>query len=392
MKRLSPFALVLCLAACAQPGAAPVEQPIDQTTTEAPKAEPDTAWVREHFGPNRFHVPYLDTDLQRGANEPLVTIVVFFDYSDGGNESVGGYLEELLAAHGDEVLVVVKPFVWKPIETARTHRVLESTLMARAVLAAASQDRGWAMHEALLDFEGPVTNDALVDLAEHVGVPDLSPLRAALQTEKDPALPTNSELAEKLGVSTSPFLFVNGAPYADIVSFADLQEIHAVERELATGLVKAGAPPEKIYSTIMSAATSERELTIPYRPPFDGAPLSSATLPGGILIEEFVLGEGERVAQGHWITYEYRKYNAKSGALMMSSREQPSDMILNEATRKKNLLTNALVDVFLGMKPGGKRRATIPVELLDGGGPGPGGQRAADLIFTVELISVARAP
>lgn len=351
LERLSPVVLVLCLAACTRPGTA-VDGPVDEAndrTTVASKADPLAVWADEHLGPNRFYVPISHTDLRRGAED------------------------------GALVTIVIKPFATK----LDMPHVSDGKLSARAVLAANAQRHGWALHQRFAEAGHLITTteraealEIFVDQARRIGVPNLDRFRDALESEMDPLLATTA-LAEQLGVDRAPFLFVNGAPYTDVSSSADLKQIHAAERELAMGLVGAGARPGDIHSTIMKIATPSREATTPYRPPFDGVPLGSATLPGDILVEDFVLGEGESVAEGSATMFDYRAYYTKSTNMIGGSRTGPTDMVINDVARNRWGLGEPVADALLGMKPGGKRRVTIP---------------AKDTIVTIELISVGPAP
>jgi FKBP-type peptidyl-prolyl cis-trans isomerase/protein-disulfide isomerase len=374
---LVPALSVLTLSsslACTPPGATSVAAP--PTTNEATPADPLAAEIDDHFRPERFFVPYSSADPSRGAQDnALVTIVVFTDYRHG-IESIEGYLDHLLEAHGDELLVVIKPIATN-IDDGRDRAAL-------AVWAAAEQGHGWAMHELLVHANGPITEQQARTYAAQIKLPDLARFDAVLASDPNVALKSNIELSQRLGVNDYPFFFVNGAPYTDVVSLADLSGIHTAEHELAVGLIRAGTRPQDLYSAFTNGAPFEREPAIIYRHPFEGRPRSSTTLANGVVIDEFVVGEGEPVRENTVASFNFRGYTTIYLRQDMGSRENPSNLVINDVTRKNgNPIDRVMIEALEGMKPGGKRRVWIPAALVESVGLPVG-----DLILTVEVVSV----
>jgi FKBP-type peptidyl-prolyl cis-trans isomerase/protein-disulfide isomerase len=371
---------------CKPSGATPVDVPTTtNASTTAPNVDPLATYVADHFGPDRFVVPYSSADVRRGAQDrALVTIVVFTDYGLPQSARLTHHLDQLLEAHGDELLVMIKPISRQDEPTGE--------LDALAVLAAAEQDRGWEMHELLIETRDPSKKMDYRNLAAQIGVPDLARFDAALGLGATATLQANAALAQQLGVNTSPFLFVNGAPYTDVVSFDDLRGIHTAERELAVGLVEAGAPRQEVYSTIVRDAPSKREPAITYRRPFDGPPLPDGkTLANNIVIEDFVLGEGEPVREDTLVTYHFRVYSTIDPKQIMESGAAGSKLLINDRGRNNDPISRAMIDAVQDMKPGGKRRVQIPAKIVEIGAP-PGSPSNGDLIATIELVSVGPAP
>jgi FKBP-type peptidyl-prolyl cis-trans isomerase/protein-disulfide isomerase len=372
---------------CKPSGAISVEAPTTTATSTVP-ADPLAAWVADQLGPERFFVPYSSADPQRGVQDKaLVTIVVFADYGFLPQVELSGHLEQLLSAHGDELLVIIKPIV--------RHNQPTGKLEALAVLAAAEQGRGWEMHELLVQTKGTFTEDLARSYAAQTGVPDLVRFNATLGLDTHEALQANIADAQRLGVNLHPFSFINGAPYTAVVSFEDLSAIHAAERELAVGLMGAGAGPHEVYSTIMKGARSEREPALTYRHPFDGPPLSDGkTLPNNVVVEDFVLGEGEPVHEDTLITYNFRGYSTIDPKQIMGSRARASKLLVSDLGRAQDPIARAKIDALLGMQPGGKRRVRIPAEITKSAGivAPPDDSPVGDLILTVELVSVGPAP
>jgi FKBP-type peptidyl-prolyl cis-trans isomerase len=156
---------------------------------------------------------------------------------------------------------------------------------------------------------------------------------------------------------------------------------HPEEIGIVEGIIE-GSEPVKLQVVLP---------TIPYDPPFDGKPLSSNTLESGVMVEEFVLGEGSPVADGMMISFSFKGFASANGQQVMGSRGAPSKLLVNEATRAQDPIAKAMIEGLEGMKPGGKRKVTIPAEIIEADAP-PGRQAIGDLFMTVELLSVEPLP
>jgi FKBP-type peptidyl-prolyl cis-trans isomerase len=130
---------------------------------------------------------------------------------------------------------------------------------------------------------------------------------------------------------------------------------------------------------------------IPFEAPFDGKPLGSKTLAGGVTVEDFVLGQGSPVADGMVITFSFKGYSTANGQQVMGSRGAPSKLMVNEATREQDPIAKAMIEGLEGMTPGGKRRITVPAEVVEANAPA-GRPAIGDLLMVVELESVEPLP
>ena len=130
---------------------------------------------------------------------------------------------------------------------------------------------------------------------------------------------------------------------------------------------------------------------IAFEPPFDGKSLGSKTLDSGIVIEDYVLGEGAAAADGMVIAFEFKGYATATGQAVMGSRGAPSKLMINEATRSQDPIAKAMIEGLDGMKEGGSRKIKLPAEIVEEGAP-PGRPAIGDLIMTVKLVSVAPVP
>lgn len=128
-----------------------------------------------------------------------------------------------------------------------------------------------------------------------------------------------------------------------------------------------------------------------FEPPFDGKPLSTKTLPSGVVVDEYVVGEGLPSGDNMMISFNFKGYATSTGQAVMGSRGAPSRLVINETTRTQEPIAKSMAEAFDGMKPGGKRRVKIPADIVEEGAP-PGRPSVGDLIITVELLTVDPAP
>ena len=116
---------------------------------------------------------------------------------------------------------------------------------------------------------------------------------------------------------------------------------------------------------------------------FEGQPVRTETLPGGIVVEDFVIGEGEEAKVGAEVSIHYTG-TLDDGTVFDSSiaKKRPFNFTLGEGRVIKGWDQGVP-----GMKVGGKRRLTIPAELAYGSrarGKIPANSR---LTFTLELVA-----
>jgi protein-disulfide isomerase len=177
-------------------------------------------------------------DIQQDPSSPVagkaggVTVVEFFDYHCGYCKRAEGAIRKLLADHPD-VRFVFKEF---PILGP------ESSLGAKAALAAAKQGGYLKLHQALIDLSGPITMAAIEELASKQGL-DVNKLKTEMESaEVQSTLTRNRDLARDLGVKATP-TFVIGS-------------------ELVQGAIDA-AGFEKLIAQVQSRANPQAALNMP---------------------------------------------------------------------------------------------------------------------------------
>src|SRR5215471_8754863 len=139
-------------------------------------------------------------DLQQDPSSPVVgkaggvTVVEFFDYHCGYCKRTESAIRKLLADHPD-IQFVFKEF---PILGA------ESSVAAKAGLAADKQGGYLKFHQALMALPGPITMVAIEELAGKQGL-DVSKLKSDMESpEVQAILARNRNLGRDLGVKSTP--------------------------------------------------------------------------------------------------------------------------------------------------------------------------------------------
>ena len=128
--------------------------------------------------------------------------------------------------------------------------------------------------------------------------------------------------------------------------------------------------------------------SITFAPAFAGEPVKKKALDHGLVIEDFVEGDGDELLAGRIATVHYTGYLTKGTTFDSSvTRGTPASFVIG-----KGKVIKAWDQGMLGMKVGGKRRLLVPSAL--GYGPRTAGKIPpnSDLVFTVELLAVSKEP
>jgi protein-disulfide isomerase len=165
-------------------------------------------------------------DLQQDPSSPVtgresgVTIVEFFDYRCGYCKRAEPAVLKLLAEHPD-VRFIFKEF---PILGP------ESSLAAKASLAAARQGAYLKFHQALMGLTGSITMNTIEELAGKQGL-DVSKLKVAMESpEVQSALARNRDLGAKLGVNATPTFVVGSELISGAIDTATFERLVAQEK------------------------------------------------------------------------------------------------------------------------------------------------------------------
>jgi protein-disulfide isomerase len=162
-------------------------------------------------------------ELQKDPSSPVagtaggVTVVEFFDYHCGYCKKAEGTIVNLLADH-PEIRFVFKEF---PILGP------ESSMAAKAGLAAHKQGGYLKFHQALMTLTGPITMDAIAELAGKQGL-DVSKLKTDMDSpEVQSTLARNHELGHKVGVKATPSFVIGSEVVSGAIDAATFERLIA---------------------------------------------------------------------------------------------------------------------------------------------------------------------
>jgi protein-disulfide isomerase len=231
------LAVASILPAWAEPSSAPEQPPLDQAIEQYIRSHPEVIeqalqsleGKRQRDGKLRVRqaIATHQEELLRDPASPVsgnlngdVTVIEFFDYRCGYCKRVASAVTQL---QKDEpgVRVVYKDF---PILGE------VSIFGARAALAAREQGKHQAFHEAMLASETELTMEAILAIAQRVGL-DVKKLETDLQApEWQAAIDRNYALANLLGISGTPGFIVGNEVYPGALELAGLKALVAKAR------------------------------------------------------------------------------------------------------------------------------------------------------------------
>jgi protein-disulfide isomerase len=155
-----------------------------------------------------------------GNPDGAVTVVEFFDYRCPYCKAVARDMIETLEAEGD-VRIVFKEF---PILGP------DSQTAAKAALAADRQGKYLPFHQALMDHKGTLDRDAILDIAEGVGL-DLELLEVDMESpEVATIIARTLALAEALDIGGTPAFIIGDALVPGAVDMKTLKDLVAKAR------------------------------------------------------------------------------------------------------------------------------------------------------------------
>jgi FKBP-type peptidyl-prolyl cis-trans isomerase len=148
-------------------------------------------------------------------------------------------------------------------------------------------------------------------------------------------------------------------------------------------LVACVDPPSPGPTQDTGAAPAQPKPAPPSDPDFAGEPVSTNTLADGLVIEDFVIGQGDEAKVGSEVSVHYTG-TLDDGTVFDTSRKRnrPYEFVIGEGRVIKGW------DLGVpGMKVGGKRRLTIPAKLAYGSRKKGKIPPDSQLTFTIELVA-----
>lgn len=166
----------------------------------------------------------LDTDPQRGAEKPKVTIVEFGDFQCEACAAMDSVLDQLVTEYSDSVL-----HVWKDFPVPRVHEQAQ----AAAEAARCAQDQGvfWEYHDALLSQQDTLILQPWTSIAKDLSL-DTKAFEVCLSSgEKEQLVVQGYFTARMLGIEETPTYYINDQLLTGAKTIEELRAI--IEEELS---------------------------------------------------------------------------------------------------------------------------------------------------------------
>ena len=179
--------------------------------------------VKVMLDPPRYAVPTTADDPTRGNPAAPITIVEFSDYQCPFCARVNPALDKVRAAYGDRVKIVFKDY---PLPNHP-----QAPKAAEAARCAGEQNKYWEMHDAMFANQRALEVPALKQTARAIGLNGAA-FDQCLDSGKWAAtVRSGSELGEKMGVNSTPTLYVNGRALIGALPFESFKSV--IDEELA---------------------------------------------------------------------------------------------------------------------------------------------------------------
>jgi protein-disulfide isomerase len=181
------------------------------------------ATVKVMLDPPRYTVPTAASDPVRGNPAAPITIVEFSDYQCPFCARVNPTLTKVLATYGDRVKIVFKDY---PLPNHA-----EAPKAAEAAHCAGEQKKYWEMHDAMFANQRALGVPTLKQAARAIGL-DGAAFDQCLDSGKFAAtVRAGNELGEKMGVNSTPTLYINGRAVIGAMPFENFKSI--IDEELS---------------------------------------------------------------------------------------------------------------------------------------------------------------
>jgi len=172
----------------------------------------------------RYEVEVSNDDPSYGSAKAAVTIVEFSDYQCPYCQQAVPILKRLQKTYGDRVRVV-----WKDYPLTQIHPL--ALKAGQAAHCAGEQDKYWPYHDRLFENQSALDTDDLRKHAQAVGL-DMPKFSSCLDSSKyADRVRAGMEMGNRLGVSSTPTLFINGRVLPGAYPYDDLAAV--VDEELA---------------------------------------------------------------------------------------------------------------------------------------------------------------
>ncbi|MGK7907187.1 MAG: DsbA family protein [Synechococcus sp.] len=181
-----------------------------------PQAEERQELISQYLEENGFAAIVGDSP-RKGAENPKVILFEFSDFQCPFCAQAAPAVAELLAKHGDTVLVV-----YKHLPLAQIHP--EAVPAARASWAAEQQGKFWEYHDALFANQEALGDDLYVQIAEELEL-DIERFNEDRDSrESRAAIETDLALTRELQLNSTPTFVMNNVLLPPVLPSLELFE------------------------------------------------------------------------------------------------------------------------------------------------------------------------
>jgi protein-disulfide isomerase len=179
--------------------------------------------VKVMLDPPRYTVPTSTEDPVRGNPAAPVTIVEFSDYQCPFCARVNPTLAKIRETYGDRVKIVFKDY---PLPNHP-----QAPKAAEAARCAGEQKKYWEMHDAMFANQRALDVPALKQTARAIGLDGASFDQCLDSGKWADTVSAGSELGGKMGVNSTPTLYINGRAVIGAMPFENFKSI--IDEELS---------------------------------------------------------------------------------------------------------------------------------------------------------------
>ena len=152
-----------------------------------------------------------------GSTDKKIVLFEFSDFQCPFCAKVQKNLKEFMDKHEDRVTLV-----FKHLPLSRIHP--QAIPAAKAAWAAQQQGRFWEYHDALFEQQDKIEEQLYIDIANNLGL-DIDKFNGDRQSQKAIAsIETDFKLAQKIGISGTPFFVMNGETFSGAVKLSQMED------------------------------------------------------------------------------------------------------------------------------------------------------------------------
>lgn len=208
-----------------------VEEPV-----AAAEAEPEI---------ERFRIPVTAAQPSKGAEDALVTMVVFSDFECPFSGRVEPTVDQLLRQYRGKLRVV-----WRNNPLPFHKNAGPAAEAAMEAKAQGGDDKFWAMHKLLFANQRKLERENLEKYAAQVGL-NLDKFKQAMdQNTHKRSIDADAALARRMGARGTPAFFLNGRFLSGAQPINKFKAIIDEELEKAEALLKSGVPRNRVYASL----------------------------------------------------------------------------------------------------------------------------------------------